>query len=348
VRISVIDLSVVSEVLRLNEDGRLHHREGQELEFKEQFSLAALADYFRDFAAFANNRGGHLIFGVKDKPRTLIGMSAKSIEQFERIDPQIISGHLLQTFSCEISWQQCVFESDGRKFGVFRVEACRYKPVIATKDEGKDGLIKSGEIYYRYGGRTQRIQGAELQALINHRLEQNNQQWLDLLQKIGNAGPQNAAILDTEAGIIAKNGAQILVLDKGLASKLKFVREGQFVEKEGAPTLKLIGDVTPVEQVEVIQHVKEHLTKSYPLSANELAAAVKEKLPGIGRNEVWRCLSENNIKGNADYSAYNFRNKAQEDAFRASGVLPTTTPVIYNRAAVDYIVRVLTNNLADA
>lgn len=61
--------------LRVNDEGRLHHREGQELEFKEQFNLAALADYFKDFAAFANNRGGYLIFGVKDKPRVLIGMS---------------------------------------------------------------------------------------------------------------------------------------------------------------------------------------------------------------------------------------------------------------------------------
>jgi predicted HTH transcriptional regulator len=41
----------------------LHHREGQELEFKEQFSFAGLAEYFKDFAAFANNRGGYLIFG---------------------------------------------------------------------------------------------------------------------------------------------------------------------------------------------------------------------------------------------------------------------------------------------
>src|SRR5262245_51164384 len=54
----------------------LRHREGQELEFKEQFNLAGLADYFRDFAAFANNRGGYLIFGVQDSPRIPIGLSA--------------------------------------------------------------------------------------------------------------------------------------------------------------------------------------------------------------------------------------------------------------------------------
>ena len=340
----MIEEDKVLEFLRVNGEGRLHHREGQELEFKEQFNLAALADYFRDFAAFANNRGGYLVFGVKDKPRVLIGMSAKSIAQFEKIDPQILTGHVLQTFSCDICWHQACFDIDGKKFGVFRIEPATQKPIIATKDEGKDQLIKSGEIYYRYGGRTQKIQGAELQAIIDHRLEQNNQQWLDLLGKIGKAGPQNAAILDTESGVIAKDQAQILVLDKELASKLKFVKEGQFVEKDGAPALKLIGDVSPVNQVEVIQHVKEHLTKTYPLSASELADQVKAKVPGIGRNDVWKCLTENNIKDNLDYAAYNFRNKKQEDKFKETGAVPVATPIIYKRSTVDFIANILRNN----
>ena len=86
----------VEELVRLKGQGKtLFHREGQELEFKEQFNLAALADYFRDFAAFANNRGGYLIHGIKDKPRIRAGMSEKSIEQFEKVDPEKISGYLL-------------------------------------------------------------------------------------------------------------------------------------------------------------------------------------------------------------------------------------------------------------
>lgn len=53
----------------IEKNGHLHHREGQELEFKEQFNFGGLAEYLRDFAAFANNRGGFLIFGVTDSPR---------------------------------------------------------------------------------------------------------------------------------------------------------------------------------------------------------------------------------------------------------------------------------------
>src|SRR5690554_6010410 len=118
--LSVIDEAVVRELLRLNGE-RLYHREGQELEFKEQFNLAALADYFRDFAAFSNNRGGYLIFGIKDAPRVLMGMSARSIEQFEKIDPERITGFLLAIFSSDIEWAQAIVDNDGMRFGVFRV-----------------------------------------------------------------------------------------------------------------------------------------------------------------------------------------------------------------------------------
>lgn len=333
----------VHQYLRVNDDGRLHHREGQELEFKEQFNLSALADYYKDFAAFANNRGGYLIFGVKDKPRVPAGMSEKSIDLFDKIDPQIISGHLLQIFSCNICWSQDCFEIEGKKFGVFYIEPSTEKPIIAAKDEGKDNLIKSGEIYYRYGGRTQKIQGAELQAIIAHRLEQNNQQWMDLLGKIGKAGPQNAAILDTESGVISKDKAQILVMDQALVSKLKFIKEGHFVENEGASALKLIGDVSPINQVEIVQHVKENLTKTYPLSATQLADQVKARVPGIGRNDVWKCLTENDVKTNLDYAAYNFRNKQQEDDFKKSGNVPTVTPIIYKASTVDYVANILKN-----
>jgi len=70
----MIDQTEVEELVRLK-GATLFHREGQELEFKEQFNLAALADYFRDFAAFSNNRGGYLIHGIKDTPRTITGLS---------------------------------------------------------------------------------------------------------------------------------------------------------------------------------------------------------------------------------------------------------------------------------
>ena len=47
------------------------------------------------------------------------------------------------------------------------------------------------------------------------------------------------------------------------------------------------------------------------------------------------------MKDNADYSAYNFRNKRQEDDYKESGAVPAATPSIYNNNAVEFITNVL-------
>jgi hypothetical protein len=126
-------------------------------------------------------------------------------------------------------------------------------------------------------------------------------------------------------------------------SKLKFIREGQFVEKDGAMALKLVGDVVPVDRVEVVQRIRENLIKEYPLSAMELADAIRKRVPTIRQNEVWDVIAENDLKNNTDYSAYNFRNKKQEDEFAKTGLVPSGAPSIYNYKAVDFIINVIQN-----
>jgi len=335
-----MDEDLIIELIRLRENGFLFHRESQELEFKEQFNLAGLADYFRDFAAFANNQGGFLIFGIQDSPRVRIGLSDQSKEQFEKVDPEKISGFLLEVFSSEIVWEQFEIEIDNLTFGVFKIHEAVTKPVIAKKNEGKEQTIKNGDVYYRYGGRTQKIQSAELEAIINKRIERNNKNWVDLVEKIGATGPQNAAVLDAEKSIIEKGDSQILVLDEKLASKLKFIKEGHFKDKKGAKTLKLVGDVVPIDRVEVVKHVKGNLLKDYPLSAMELLREVRKQLPGSSPKRVWEIIRENGLKTNKDYAAYNFRNKKQEERFEETKN-PGSNPTIYKNTAVEFVVKVL-------
>ena len=341
----MIDENYVKELLKTKSNGQLHHRENQELEFKEQFNLAGLGDYFRDFSAFANNKGGYLIFGVTDTPRKLKGLSATSLEQFEKIDPEKITGFLLDIFSGNISWEQITFKHNNKDFGIFKIEQAQVKPIIAKKDEGKEQLIKNGEIYYRYGGRTQKIQFPELESIINKRIQHNNSQWLDLMSKIGKAGPNNAAILDTEKSVIEKGDAKILVVDEELANKLTFIREGEFVEKKGATTLKLVGDVVPIEKVDVIKKVKENLIKEYPLSATELIEEIKKKIPECKQGEIHKIIRENKIKDDSEYCAYNFRNKKQEEEYKTTMKLPKNIPCIYKNKTVDFIVQIHKNGL---
>lgn len=330
----------VEQLLSLRVDGNLYHRESQTLEFKEAFNFAGLAEYFRDFSAFANNKGGWLIFGVKDKPkRELTGLSAKSYDQIDKLDPEKISGFLLDLFAGNIQWEHEVFSINGQYFGVFYIQEAKIKPIICKKDEGD---IKNGEIYFRYGGRTQKIQYPELEAIINHRIERQNQQWIDLVSKIGKSGPQNAAILDLDKGAISKNDSQILVVDDELVRSINWIKEGTFSEKEGAPTLKLIGEVQPIDTVEVVKKERVNRLKEYPLSAIELADKIKAKA-SINKNDIWRIINENHIKDNTDYSIYNFRNKSQEELYEQKGEIPKGVPSIYKETTVDYIIKIYNN-----
>lgn len=79
-------LDEIKNLLSLRKDGSLYHRESQTLEFKESFNFAGLSEYFRDFAAFANNKGGWLIFGVKDRPkRELIGLMINQVNNLTKL-----------------------------------------------------------------------------------------------------------------------------------------------------------------------------------------------------------------------------------------------------------------------
>jgi hypothetical protein len=54
----------------------------------------------------------------------------------------------------------------------------------------------------------------------------------------------------------------------------------------------------------------------------KLAAAISNEYPKADQNRVWRVIRENEMKDNADYSAYNFRNKRPEDDFKESRTFP--------------------------
>jgi len=327
------------DILRLKE-GRLYHREGTTLEFKEQFNFAGLAEYFRDFVAFSNNRGGFLVFGVTDSPRTLKGLSAKAVESFEKIDPEEISQLLGENFSSEIKWEAATIRKDGRCFAGFKVFEAVIKPVIATKDAGRDQAIRNGDIYYRYGGRTQRIMFGELQAIINDRIESNNRAWIEHVQQIGASGPHKSMVVSTEDQMLQKQSGPMMI-DRSLAKKLQFIKEGTFDEKKGATALKLVGDVVPVDAIEVEKTIEENVFYKYPYSATETLERVKSEVPGAKQQVVWKLIAENNLKGDPRYSKFNFRNRAQEEKYQATGKVPTATPVIYNENAVNFLVNLL-------
>ena len=136
----------------------------------------------------------------------------------------------------------------------------------------------------------------------------------------------------------------MLFRSKELIEKIKFIRERQFDEQTGAVTLKLVGDVIPIDTTEVVRYEQINLIEKYPYTYTQLIGKIKDRLSSSHRGEVDKIIRENNIKTNSNYSAFNFRSKSHKDDYFNKGILHTGTPSIYNQEAVEYIARVLENN----
>ena len=334
----------INEILSLNGDS-LDDRESEELEFKEQFSLSGLSDYYKSFAGFANNQGGHLVFGIQNLPRVPVGLTEKSLDQFRNIDPQRITQDLLEVFSASMQWEQVEADTGGKIFGIFRIYEAITKPIIAKKNHGRKQSIRAGEIYYRYAGRTQKIQHAELEAIIQGRIQETIDQWMDLMSKIAKIGPQHVTLLDTAKRSLEAGDNTILTIDEKLMKKIELIKSEKFSMNDGVEALEVVGDVRPI--FGIIQEVKENLLTEYPFSATEVAKAVKDQLPEISRNKVWETIKNENMKNNEEYSVYNFRNKKQEDSYKETRILPSGTPSIYNHKAVEFIIAKLKSQYPD-
>jgi len=220
---------------------RIISRESSWLEFKESFNWNSKDKYAKSIASFANNKGGFIVFGIKDRPRDLVGLQS---ENFESTDEAKITAYLNSIFSPEIAYEKFVITVQSKNIGIFYTHQEKTKPVVCLKN---DGEIKEADIYYRYNARSEKIKYAELQMMFEQIRQEERKSWMEHLEKISKIGPTNAAILDTIGGEISGNGGT-LIIDKKLIPKLRFINEGSFKEG-GKPVLRLIGDVKPISVV---------------------------------------------------------------------------------------------------
>lgn len=214
-------------------------RESTTLEFKESFSFSNLAEYAKAMASFANKDGGYIVFGIKDNPREILSIDRT---QFDNIDQARLTGELNSIFQPAMEWDITTHDWNGGTFGIIYVSKSINKPVIAIKNHGE---IKDGEIYFRYRGRSEKIKHSELRQLLDEQIERRNEAWRRVFEKASSIDPVNVAIMDTLTGSITGKGGTV-VIDESLIPKLKFIREGDFSQKTGSPTLKLVGDLQAV------------------------------------------------------------------------------------------------------
>ncbi len=251
------DLNEIFKI-SLADSERVISRESSSLEFKESFGWASLPKYLKTSAAYANTKGGYIVFGIANKPHRLCGLSGTSLKLFEDIDPEKMSRNFNEHFAPEIEWTIQEYELQGKVFGILYIHEAKDKPVVCTKDVGK--YLKESDIYYRYRGRSERIKYPELRAMLEAKRESEQRLWMQHLENIARIGVREAGIFDLHTGSVTGSGGSFLI-DESLLGQLSFIKEGEFSEVKGKPTLKLIGHVEPLVGT-VISTAKRQIIKT--------------------------------------------------------------------------------------
>lgn len=256
---------------------RIISRESSNLEFKESFGYLSLPKYLKTCAAFANNRGGHIVFGIGRSPHKLIGLSGDKLKNFEALDPEKLTGHFNNYFTPEINWDIHLYELNKKTFGLLYIHEAKDKPIICKKEHEKDH--KEGDIYYRYRGRTERIKYSELNTLLNEKREREQRLWMKHMANIARIGVREAGIFDLQTGKVTGTEGAFLI-EESLLSQLSFIKEGEFSEVKGKPALKLIGEAETIGSLSLGTGGKQVIrTKGIRIADIILAVLHKKKIP---------------------------------------------------------------------
>jgi hypothetical protein len=238
------------------EDGswRLKDGETDQQECKKEFDPKKLSAVLCAIAAMSNNRGGYLFLGVSNSDCKAVGIS----DDFVNFDVaklmDKVKVHLAPT---PFITTKEIIDLDGTRIGFIHVEPHPHKPVIVCKDDGDK--LKEGEILFRYAGQSSRIKFTDLRELLAERDQKAQLALAGAAGKLATVGTANALILDTDKNVLDANGREILI-DEELAKGINFIREGHFDEVDGAPTLKLVGEVKPVNVQSLL--AEKHIDKA--------------------------------------------------------------------------------------
>ena len=289
-----LDASVLAAMFARDDTGtwRFTAGESDEHECKLSFGTKYLANWIKAVAALANNRGGYVLFGVHDKETpaegkadlsyAVVGLSSK---EFAEADPADLSKHLKSALDPTPRIRIATIVIGGKTVGVIHVDQHGSRPVIATKQVGDQ--IREGDILFRYPGQSNRIKYSDLRGILDQREAQAREQILPLVQRLLELGPNRAMVADLEVGALS-DGSRKIMIDKDLVDRIKFIKEGEFDEKDGAPTLCLVGNVEAAVSETVYQRgavtqediLRDFLNQTTPYDPKEYIRAAVEGARG--------------------------------------------------------------------
>ncbi len=127
--------------------------------------------------AFANNKGGYIVFGIKDKPRNLVGLQSNN---FEDVDEAKITAYLNGIFAPEIIFEKFTITVKSKTIGILYTQQAKTKPLVCIKN---DGELKEAEIYYRYNARSEKIKYPALKMMFDAVREEEKKLGWSILKK---------------------------------------------------------------------------------------------------------------------------------------------------------------------
>lgn len=223
------------------------------LECKESFSKDE-KNLLRPLCALANNKGGYILYGVKDKTWEVVGIKEKSKQKFLEWDLQSLDSVVLNYLSCGIEVNKNIVSLYGMEIAVLKVEPARKKPVIYINNVNVGGeTFATGDIFFRYPGSSRKICPSELDKIIEERMQSTLKTTLmKQIETIFKNGIENSAVMNIATGEVEGKSGNF-VIDEKLLPKIQFLKEGEFVEKKGAPALKLVGDVRTISEITKVE-----------------------------------------------------------------------------------------------
>lgn len=281
-------LTEIFDTLPNNSD-IIRRRESTALEFKENFQSSNYSDYGKTMSAFANHSGGYILFGVKDKPHVLTGMTNSN---FTNMDPSLLTQFLNNYFSPSFEWIHYLYKLNKKDFGLIYVYPLSAKPAICSRSNKH---LKEGDIYYRYTGATRLITASDLHILIENRIETERKSWRSLLQRATHVIPTSTYLLDINQGKV-QGEEYSFVIDQNLLDKVNFIHEGKF-DESGEPTLRVVGDVEVVRTEAVAKRghdIPIDPTKQCKLYEKDCVSKLKER---IGCNIPFGTEQERTLTG---------------------------------------------------